>query len=100
MCIRDSWYTIEFGLIKSADGVRAYGAGLLSSGGELAYSVKDPKPARRPFELMTVMGSEYHIDSYQDQYFVIDDFRQLMRETAPDFTPLYAQLKGLDKAAA
>ena len=94
------WYTIEFGLIKSADGVRAYGAGLLSSGGELAYSVKDPKPARRPFELMTVMGSEYHIDSYQDQYFVIDDFRQLMRETAPDFTPLYAQLKGLDKAAA
>jgi phenylalanine-4-hydroxylase len=94
------WYTIEFGLIKSPDGVKAYGAGLLSSGGELAYSVNDPKPVRRPFELMTVMGSEYHIDSYQDQYFVIEDFGQLMRETAPDFTPLYARLKLGEKAAA
>jgi phenylalanine-4-hydroxylase len=92
------WYTIEFGLIKSEDGVRAYGAGLISSGGELAFSVRDPKPARRPFELMTVMRSDYHIDSYQDQYFVIDDFSQLMRETAPDFTPLYARLKQEDAA--
>ena len=94
------WYTIEFGLIKSDDGVRAYGAGLISSGGELGYSVRDPKPARRPFDLMTVMASDYHIDSYQDQYFVIDDFGQLMQDTAPDFTPLYAQLKSAEKAAA
>ncbi len=94
------WYTIEFGLIKSEDGVRAYGAGLLSSGGELGYSVQSPKPARRPFDLMTVMASDYHIDSYQDQYFVIEDFGQLMQETAPDFTPLYARLKIVDNAAA
>jgi len=94
------WYTIEFGLIKSDAGVRAYGAGLLSSGGELAYSVQSDKPARRPFELMTVMASDYHIDSYQDQYFVIDSFGHLMQETAPDFTPLYARLRERDKAAA
>jgi len=93
------WYTIEFGLIKSNDGVRAYGAGLISSGGELGYSVRDPKPARRPFDLMTVMASDYHIDSYQDQYFVIEDFHQLMQDTAPDFTPLYARLAQQDAAA-
>ena len=94
------WYTIEFGLIKTGDGVRAYGAGLLSSGGELGFSVQSPKPARRPFELMTVMASDYHIDSYQDQYFVIEGFGQLLEETAPDFTPLYARLQQQDKAAA
>ena len=39
------WYTIEFGLMKTSRGVRAYGAGLLSSGGELAYCVDDPAAA-------------------------------------------------------
>ncbi|HEY4373085.1 MAG TPA: phenylalanine 4-monooxygenase [Burkholderiales bacterium] len=92
------WYTIEFGLMKSGDGVRAYGAGLLSSGGELGYAAQSDKPARRLFDLMTVMASDYRIDAYQDQYFVIDDFNQLLRETAPDFTPLYARLQADEKA--
>ena len=87
------WYTIEFGLIKTKLGVRAYGAGLLSSGGELRYSVEEPKPRRLPFDLERAMRTEYQIDRYQETYFVIDSFEQLMRETAPDFTPLYARLK-------
>jgi phenylalanine-4-hydroxylase len=87
------WYTIEFGLMKTPDGVRAYGAGLLSSGGELAYCVDSPKPRRLPLELERIMRTEYLIDRYQETYFVIDSFDQLMRETAPDFTPLYARLK-------
>jgi phenylalanine-4-hydroxylase len=95
MLARLYWYTIEFGLMKTPDGVRAYGAGLLSSGGELAYCVEDPKPRRLPFELERIMRSEYQIDRYQDTYFVIDSFEQLMRETAPDFTPLYARLRGV-----
>jgi phenylalanine-4-hydroxylase len=87
------WFTIEFGLIKTMDGVRAYGAGLLSSGGELRYSVDDPKPRRPPFDLERIMRTEYIIDRYQDTYFVIDSFEQLMRDTAPDFTPIYARLR-------
>ncbi len=87
------WYTIEFGLIKTPAGVRAYGAGLLSSGGELAYCVDDPKPQRLPFDLERMMGTGYLIDRYQERYFVIDSFGQLMRETAPDFTPIYARLR-------
>ncbi|HEX4330287.1 MAG TPA: phenylalanine 4-monooxygenase [Burkholderiales bacterium] len=94
------WYTIEFGLMKSEDGVRAYGAGLISSGGELGYSVQSDKPARRPFDLMTVMASDYRIDAYQDQYFVIESFGQLLQDTAPDFTPLYAKLREQERAAA
>ncbi len=87
------WYTIEFGLIKVDSKVRAYGAGLLSSGGELAYCVEDAKPRRLPFEVERIMRTDYIIDRYQDTYFVIDSFEQLMRETAPDFTPIYARIK-------
>jgi phenylalanine-4-hydroxylase len=87
------WYTIEFGLIKVGDQVRAYGAGLLSSGGELAYCVDSPQPRRLPFDLERIMRTEYQIDRYQETYFVIDSFDQLMRETAPDFAPLYEKLK-------
>ena len=95
MLARLYWYTIEFGLMRTSAGVKAYGAGLLSSGGELAYCVDDPRPRRLPFDLERVMRTEYHIDRYQDSYFVIDSFEQLMRETAPDFTPIYARLRGL-----
>ena len=93
MLARLYWYTIEFGLIKTEEGVRAYGAGLLSSGGELAYCVDDPRPERRPFDLERIMRTQYQIDRYQERYFVIDSFAQLMRDTAPDFTPLYARLR-------
>ena len=87
------WYTIEFGLMKVGKGVRAYGAGLLSSGGELAHCVDSAKPRRLPFDLERIMRTEYIIDRYQETYFVIDSFDQLLRETAPDFTPIYARLQ-------
>ena len=87
------WYTIEFGLMNTPAGVRAYGAGLLSSGGELRYCVEDPKPRRLPFDLERIMTTEYQIDRYQDTYFVIDSFAHLMRETAPDFTAIYTRLR-------
>src|SRR4026209_2886601 len=99
MLARLYWYTIEFGLMKTPSGVRAYGAGLLSSGGELAYCVEDPGPKRLPFELERILRTDYQIDSYQTTYFVIDSFAQLMRETAPDFTPLYAKLRALPALA-
>jgi phenylalanine-4-hydroxylase len=95
MLARLYWYTIEFGLMNTPQGVRAYGAGLLSSGGELRYCVEDPKPRRLPFDLERVMRTEYRIDRYQDTYFVIDSFEHLMRETAPDFTPIYARIRKL-----
>ena len=95
MLARLYWYTIEFGLMKTRAGVRAYGAGLLSSGGELAYCAESSAPRRLDFELERILRTEYQIDRYQTTYFVIDSFDQLMRETAPDFTPIYARLRNL-----
>ncbi|HEY8068932.1 MAG TPA: phenylalanine 4-monooxygenase [Burkholderiales bacterium] len=95
MLSRLYWYTIEFGLVKTPAGIRAYGAGLISSGGELAYCVDDPAPKRLDFNLEQALRTEYLIDRYQSSYFVIDSFAQLMRETAPDFTPIYDRLRAL-----
>ena len=95
MLARLYWYTIEFGLVKTNLGIRAYGAGLLSSGGELAYCVADPAPRRLEFNLERALRTDYLIDRYQSTYFVIDSFDQLRRETAPDFTPIYEKLRAL-----
>jgi phenylalanine-4-hydroxylase len=87
------WYTVEFGLIRTPDGLRVYGAGILSSGGEIDYCLRSPHPRRIALNIERTMRTLYRIDSYQETYFVIDDFQQLFDATAPDFAPLYARLK-------
>lgn len=94
------WYTIEFGLIQSPEGLRIYGAGILSSGGEVEYCLRNAQPNRIPFQVERVMRTQYKIDSYQETYFVIRDFQQLFDDTAPDFTALYEQLKAQDALPA
>ncbi|MBW0171891.1 MAG: phenylalanine 4-monooxygenase [Hydrogenophaga sp.] len=94
------WYTIEFGLIQQADGLRAYGAGILSSSGELRHSVTSPQPQRIALDLLRCMRTRYKIDDYQATYFVIDSFDQLFQMTAPDFAPLYAAVRSLGDLAA
>ncbi len=94
------WYTVEFGLIDTPAGVRAYGAGILSSAGELAHSVRSPEPQRVAFDVMRLMRTRYKIDSYQSTYFVLKSFAELFDATAPDFTPLYAQVSQQTELAA
>src|SRR5436309_5430813 len=87
------WYTVEFGLIRTPQGLRAYGAGILSSAGELRHSVQSPAPSRVPFDLQRIMRTRYKIDSYQATYFVIESFQQLFDSTAPDFMPIYRAVR-------
>ena len=94
------WYTIEFGLIRQPDGLRAYGAGILSSSGELQYAVNSPEPHRVPLDLERTMRTRYKIDTYQQTYFVIDSFKQLFDMTAPDFAPVYERVRALPELAA
>ena len=100
MLSRLYWYTIEFGLIRKAGALRAYGAGILSSSGELAYAVQSPEPQRIPLQLERTMRTRYKIDTYQQTYFVIDSFEQLFEMTAADFAPIYDRLQGLPEFAA
>ncbi|HET8898747.1 MAG TPA: phenylalanine 4-monooxygenase, partial [Rhodanobacteraceae bacterium] len=86
------WYTVEFGLIRQADGLRIYGSGIVSSGGESRHALESPAPNRIGFDLERIMRTRYRIDTYQQSYFVIDSFEQLMEATRPDFTPIYQRL--------
>ncbi len=90
------WYTVEFGLIAEADGLKIYGAGIVSSAGESLFALDDPSPNRLGFDLVRVMRTKYRIDDFQQTYFVIDSFEQLLHDTRDtDFAPIYAQLEML-----
>ena len=90
------WYTVEFGLVRQGDDLKLYGAGIVSSHGESIYALDDPSPNRLGFDLKRLMRTRYRIDDYQQSYFVIDSFEDLLRQTVEtDFAPLYAQLDGL-----
>ena len=90
------WYTVEFGLVREDGDLRIYGAGIVSSYSESRFALEDPSPNRIGFDLARVMRTEYRIDDFQQNYFVIPSFEELLRTTLEtDFAPLYAQIKAL-----
>ncbi len=86
------WFTVEFGLIQNKDGIRIYGAGIVSSKGESIYCLESPEANRIRFNLKRVMKTEYEIDKFQPTYFVIDSFEQLFADTFQDFKPVYEEI--------
>lgn len=89
------WYMVEFGLIDTAGGLKAYGAGMLSSRSETVHSIESPLPNRVYFELRRVMRTDYRIDDFQKTYFVLPDFATLFAAMDEDFPAIYASLEGL-----
>lgn len=90
MLARIYWYTVEFGLIDAGEGLRAFGAGLLSSAGEMVYSVEDKQALRLRFDPVRVMRTAYHIDTFQSCYFVLDGLERLVSDLVRlDFGPIY-----------
>ncbi|GAB3625661.1 phenylalanine 4-monooxygenase [Pandoraea terrae] len=94
------WYTVEFGLMRHGDGLRIYGAGIVSSRGETEFSLSSGKPNRLAFDLARVMQTRYRIDTFQETYFVIDDFTQLFDAMRADLPALFAELAGAPGFAA
>ena len=89
------WYTVEFGLIQTDQGLRIYGAGSVSSPAETKFSLEDASPNRIGYNLERLMRTDYRIDDFQQTYFVIDSYKQLFRSTVDtDFAPLYADMNG------
>ncbi len=87
------WYTVEFGLIQEADGLRVYGAGILSGPAEAVYSLEAQSPNRIMLNVDRVMRTDYVIDDLQPTYFVIENFAQLYHDTVDrDFDRLYRSL--------
>ncbi|GGC37198.1 phenylalanine-4-hydroxylase [Novosphingobium marinum] len=92
MLARIYWYTVEFGLIDDGGTLKAFGAGIVSSAGETVYSVTDPDVLRLPFDPVRIMRTAYTIDTFQKNYFVLDNLDQLMRGLVElDFGPIYQE---------
>ena len=89
------WYTVEFGLVQQADGLRIYGAGIASSSAESVFAIDDPSPNRVRFDLERVMRTHYRIDDFQETYFVIRDLDELLELARIDFAPIYQRIAGL-----
>jgi phenylalanine-4-hydroxylase len=86
------WYTVEFGLINTPEGRRIYGAGIVSSKSESQFSLEARSPNRMHFDLERIMRTDYRYDDFQQSYFVIDSFDELMDATYKDFAPIYEKL--------
>ena len=87
------WYTVEFGLLETSQGLRIYGAGIVSSRTESIFALTSDSPNRLGFDLERVMRTLYRIDDFQQVYFVIPSLQYLLDvTTGTDFGPLYAKL--------
>ena len=71
------WFTIEFGLMQSRNGLRVYGSGLLSSFGEIEHAVCSPNVERRPMQIESAIHQTFEIDHYQPLLFIVDSFDHL-----------------------
>ena len=87
------WYTVEFGLIREDEGIKAYGAGILSGPTEVVFATEAKSPNRIMLNVDRVMRTDYVISDLQPTYFVIESFEDLFRQTVErDFDRLYDNL--------
>jgi len=89
------WFTVEFGLLNTADGVRVYGGGIASSPGETVYAAESPEPIRRPFDPIDALRTPYRIDIYQSVYYVLDNMNDLFGLADQDLLGLIRKARAL-----
>lgn len=94
------WFTVEFGLIQSSEGLKAFGGGILSSISETVYSVESDIPLRARFEPIAVFRMPYRIDRLQPVYFVIDNYQVLYDFVISDIGALLERARELGEFPA
>ena len=83
------WFTVEFGLIQESNGLRIYGAGILSSAGETKFSLSE-EPPKHTFSVEHMLETPYRKDQFQTQYFITESYEQLF-ESIPEIKELLAE---------
>jgi phenylalanine-4-hydroxylase len=77
---RFSWFSIEFGLIEEGSETKVFGAGILSSTGEIPHSLFSKQATRRPFVTETVINTDYDPSQMQKDFFIAPSLPFLRRE--------------------
>ena len=95
MLARLFWFTVEFGLISTEAGLRSYGAGIVSSPGELEYALHSDVPERKLFDPLTALRTPYRIDIFQPIYFMLESFDTLFELAQQDLIPLIGKARSL-----
>jgi phenylalanine-4-hydroxylase len=94
------WYSVEFGLIETAAGLRIFGAGIASSPGETLFALESDKPNRIRLDPVRVMRTRYKIDDFQQTYFVLPGFEAMPDLTAGPLEQAMAQARVLPELEA
>lgn len=89
------WFTVEFGLLQTSNGIRIYGGGIASSPGETEFALESPEPLRRPFDPIDVLRTPYRIDIFQPVYFILDSLDDLFYLAGEDLLKLIREAQVL-----
>lgn len=89
------WFTVEFGLVNTADGARVYGGGILSSPGETTYALESNDCVHLPMKPLDALRTPYRIDIMQPVYYVLESFDSLFDIAEMDIMDLVNQAKKL-----
>jgi phenylalanine-4-hydroxylase len=95
MLARLYWFTVEFGLLEKTEGLKIYGAGILSSKREISYALESPLPLRKPFDLLEVLRTPYRYDQLQKNYFIISSFDELYNLVKGNLVETFKEAKRL-----
>ncbi len=95
MLARLYWFTIEFGLLNTPQGMKIYGGGILSSTEETCYSLESPKPKRHPLVVIDAFRTHYRIDELQKNYFYIEQLADLQQFAKLDLQAIIQQARRL-----
>ncbi len=95
MLARLYWFTVEFGLIQTPQGVRICGGGIASSPGETLHAIESDLPTRRPFVPVDALRTPYRIDIFQSVYYILDKMEDLFDLAKTDLLALIQQARVL-----
>ena len=89
------WFTVEFGLMKTSEGTRIYGGGILSSPGETVYALESDEPQRKPFTALDSLRTPYRIDIMQPIYYILEQADDLDALADMDIMAMVEEAKSL-----
>jgi phenylalanine-4-hydroxylase len=71
------WFTVEFGLVREPNTLKAYGAGILSSISETKFSLESQESVQHPFCIDKILQANYSIDTIQKEYYIVKGLEEL-----------------------